>query len=128
MRSVISAFEAELDTIGTPTNGLKSNEVLAVVSNRLEELEFIVEGSAKVSRPVLFGENDRPTKTNNVDGYHEASGTVVCVRIVRDEPQILGHLPISRILDRFPVDHDDSVKWTSCRVSVSRELLTEDLP
>ena len=77
MRSVISAFEAELDTIGTPANGLKSNEVLAVVRNRLEELEFVVEGSAKISRPVLFGENDRPTKTYNVDGYHEASGTVL---------------------------------------------------
>jgi len=77
LRSVISAFEAELDTIGTPTNGLKSNEVLAVVRHRLEELEFVVEGSGWVSRPVLFGENDRPTKTYNVDGYHEPSGTIL---------------------------------------------------
>lgn len=77
LRSVISAFEAELDKIGTPTNGLKSNEVLAVVRPRLEELGFVVEGSGKVSRPVLFGENDRPTKTYNVDGYHDSTGIVL---------------------------------------------------
>ena len=77
MRSVISVFESELGKIGTPDNGLKSNEVLAVVRPKLEALEFVVEGSGKVARPVLFGENDRPTKTYNVDGYHEASGTVL---------------------------------------------------
>ena len=77
LRSVIGAFEAELDKIGTPGNGLKSNEVLAVVRPRLEELGFVVEGSGKVSRPVLFGENDRPTKTYNVDGYHDSTGTVL---------------------------------------------------
>ena len=77
LRGVIGAFEAELDNIGTPHNGLKSNEVLAAMRPRLEELGFEVEGSGKVSRPVLFGENDRPTKTYNVDGYHELSGTIL---------------------------------------------------
>lgn len=61
-------------------------------------------------------------------GLNNVNWSLVCVRIVRNEPQILGHLPISRILDRFPVDQDDSVKWASCRVTVSQELLTEDLP
>lgn len=76
-RLVIAAFEAVVDIIGTPANGLKSNEVLAVLKPGLEELGFVVEGTKKVSRPVLFGENDRPTKTYNVDGYHESSGTVL---------------------------------------------------
>jgi len=61
-------------------------------------------------------------------GLNNVNWSLVCVRIVRNKPQILGHLPISRILDRFPVDQDNSVKWASCRVTVSRELLTEDLP
>ena len=77
IRAVVNAFESELGKIGTPENGLKSNEVLAVVRPRLEELNFLVEGSGKVARPVLFGENDRPTKTYNVDGYHESTGTVL---------------------------------------------------
>jgi hypothetical protein len=76
-RAVIRVFEAESTRIGTPENGLKSNEVLAVVRPRLEELGFQIEGSVKVARPVLYGENDRPSKTYNVDGYHEASGTVL---------------------------------------------------
>lgn len=76
-RSIISAFEFYFESIGTPKNGLKSNEVLAVVRPKLVELEFEIEGTTKVARPVLFGENDHPTKTYNVDGYHEATGTVL---------------------------------------------------
>lgn len=61
-------------------------------------------------------------------GMNNANWHLVCVRIVRDHPEILGHLPISRIADRFPADQDESVKWASCRVTVSRELLIRGLP
>ena len=76
-RAVIKVFEDEYKNIGTPINGLKSNEVLAVVRPALEQLGFFIEGISKVARPVLFGENDHPTKTYNVDGYHESTGTVL---------------------------------------------------
>jgi hypothetical protein len=76
-RELLTVFESEFDKLGTPMNGLKSNEVLAVVRPKLENLGFEIEGEKKVARPVLFGENDRPTKTYNVDGYHETTGTVL---------------------------------------------------
>lgn len=61
-------------------------------------------------------------------GVNNANWFLVCVRIVREQPVILGHLPISRIADRFPTDQDETVNWASCRVTISGELLIEDLP
>lgn len=61
-------------------------------------------------------------------GINNLNWSVVCVRIVRDQPVILGHLPASLIADRLPIDQDEKMKWASCRVSISQELLIEDLP
>ena len=76
-RAVVRVFESQILEIGTPENGLKSNEVLAKLRAPLENLGFRIEGKEKVARPVLFGESDRPAKTYNVDGYHQDSGTVL---------------------------------------------------
>lgn len=61
-------------------------------------------------------------------GLNNPNWSLVCVQIVRDHPKILGHLPITAISDRFPIDHDDLVKWASCRVTIPRKLLIDGLP
>jgi len=74
---VVSAFRRNEETISTAEsdNGLKSDDVLDVVRDDLEAIEFeIEEGKSKdekIFRPVLFGENGEPDLQYEVDGYHE---------------------------------------------------------
>ena len=81
LRQVVAAFESVNALLETPLKQPKSNEALAIVKPELELLGYSVESgktAAKVlNRPVLFGLNGRPTKTFQVDAFHEATGTVV---------------------------------------------------
>jgi hypothetical protein len=61
-------------------------------------------------------------------GLNNPNWFLVCVQIVRDTPQILGHLRLSQIADRFPADQSESVMWASCRVTLSQDILLEGLP
>jgi len=70
-------FQDCLLKIGTPTNGLSSTDVLGTVGPGLESIGYVVEKGRRVTRPVLFGENDKPVKSYNVDGWHEESATVL---------------------------------------------------
>lgn len=84
--SLVSVFDEAQPVIGTPQNQKKSNQVLSAVSDGLRLLGFQVEtqpavGSEerkkKVKVPVLFGENGKPSKTFEVDAWHEQNGTVL---------------------------------------------------
>ena len=63
---------------------LKSNEVLAIISSDLLEIEYMEvehrddEGDLhKISRPVLYGEGGKARKSFQPDGYHNPSGLIL---------------------------------------------------
>jgi hypothetical protein len=66
--------ESEIST-SELEKGLKSDDVLKVISNDLMKIGFEVEGSKKdqdkIHRPVFFGENGIATLTYQVDAYHD---------------------------------------------------------
>ena len=84
---VVDAFEAVASAIGTPTNQLWSNDVLATVSPHLTALGFEVEdpGPPKttIDMPVLFGPGGRPEKTFQVDAFQPATNTIIEVEAGR---------------------------------------------
>lgn len=76
-KDLLDVFEANYSVIGTPKNGHKSNEVLALLRLDLISIGYEIEGIEKVNRPVLFGESDKPLKAYNVDGWHASTSTVL---------------------------------------------------
>lgn len=71
--SVFRAHEPEISTEAL-TKGLESNEVLRVLSEDLRVIGFSVETGksrgGKIERPVYFGEDGRPERLYEIDGYH----------------------------------------------------------
>ena len=73
---VVTVFEKHDVAIGTVAlgKGLTSDKVLAQLSKDLGDLGFSVEldktDEAKLQRPVFFGENGRPDRQYEIDGYH----------------------------------------------------------
>ena len=61
-------------------------------------------------------------------GENNPNWKIVCVQIVDGIGSILGHIPIEQIADQFPTDIDESVTWSSCRVTISSNLLFRGLP
>lgn len=72
--SIVDAFNNHFNTISSEDlqEHLKSNEVLAVVGESLENIGFLVEGRQQqtIHRPVFFGENGEPTVRYQIDSYH----------------------------------------------------------
>jgi hypothetical protein len=73
---IIQAFrkhEASISTLEL-TKGLTSDAALAIIRGSLRELGFEVEGgkhaSAKIRRPVFFGENGKADLQYEIDAYH----------------------------------------------------------
>jgi hypothetical protein len=73
---VMVTFKRHEGTIGTSTltKGLSSDGVMAVLRNDLEQLGFAVEAdkshAGKLKRPVFFGEDGRPSRQYEIDGFH----------------------------------------------------------
>jgi len=67
--------------------GLKSDGVLAEITDGLEQIGFEIETGKnkkeKILRPVLFGENGIPRVTYEVDGVHDELGIVLEVEAGR---------------------------------------------
>ena len=80
-RAVVSAIESQAESIESEKHGLKSNDVLAHVTEDLEELGFKVERGKKASQkihvPVLFGRNGKVEKFFDADACHEEEGFVL---------------------------------------------------
>lgn len=76
-RDIVAVFQKHEPLICTRTlaKGLKSDEVLAMLSPDLQGLEFAVElgktHSDKIRRPVFFGENGKPGLQYEIDAWHE---------------------------------------------------------
>jgi hypothetical protein len=75
---VVSVFRAHSASIGTAdlAKGLSSDEVMAVLRDDLCKLGFEIEAgkttAAKLKRPVFFGEDGRPSRQYEIDGFHPA--------------------------------------------------------
>ena len=83
---VVRGAESVISTT-VPGSRATSDQVLAALAPGLQSLGFQVETAksrdAKVTRPVLFGENGVPTVTYEVDGVHDQLGIVLEVEAGR---------------------------------------------
>lgn len=74
--SVMEVFLRHEATIGTQglEKGLSSDAVMAILRTELEGLGFTIEtdkrASGKVKRPVFFGEDGKPSRQYEIDGFH----------------------------------------------------------
>ncbi|WP_416420551.1 hypothetical protein ACLZHR_09565 [Priestia aryabhattai] len=84
---VISVFESHKDIIESPINKLVSNDVLAILADDLENVDFKVERSKrredKIRIPVLFGRNGEIERSFEADAYNEETKTVLEVEAGR---------------------------------------------
>lgn len=75
---VMSVFRRHEDAVGTSTlsKGLSSNDVMSILRADLCTLGFQIESgkgtSGKLKRPVFFGQDGRPSRQYEIDGFHEA--------------------------------------------------------
>lgn len=75
---LVRVFQTHRQDISTVElkKGLRSDEVLAIISEELMGLGFDVESgkqkSQKIERPVFFGEQGQPTLKYEIDAYHPA--------------------------------------------------------
>ncbi|HTN45847.1 MAG TPA: hypothetical protein VL098_05820 [Flavipsychrobacter sp.] len=87
LRSIVIAFENNLDKVGSHNFTLSSNEVLEKLRSELETLGFQVEKGKKhiekIKVPVLFGRNGSLEKSFDADGYNELTKTVIEVEAGR---------------------------------------------
>jgi hypothetical protein len=87
LKQTVVAFENVAHQIATPKHQLSSNEVLEIVAEYLEELEYKVERgktrSQKIYRPVLYGRDGSIDKAFEVDAWHESTGTIIEVEAGR---------------------------------------------
>jgi hypothetical protein len=79
---VVQAFhEARPSLDSRLVHGLSSDAALSALRPALVDLGFDIEAgktaSAKIRRPVLFGENGRAVVAYEVDGFHEEEGIVL---------------------------------------------------
>jgi hypothetical protein len=79
--AVVSVLETAAATIGSKSAQLSSNKALSAIAESLTKLGFNVETGAKHAQkirvPVQFGRRGRAAKTFEVDGYSDATRTVV---------------------------------------------------
>lgn len=87
LRLIVDVFEKHECSIGSPQHKLSSDRVLYQIREDLEKIGFQVErgkrAEDRIRVPVLFGLRGNPTKSFDVDAYHEESGTVLEVEAGR---------------------------------------------
>ena len=85
--AVIGVFVSESSKINSSVHALKSDDVLGVVTAKLQELGFEVEtgkkASEKIHIPVLFGRNGRTEKSFEADAWHRSGKFVLEVEAGR---------------------------------------------
>jgi hypothetical protein len=73
---VVNIFRNHADAIGTMAlnKGLTSDAVMAILRDDLCKLGFEIEagkgGADKLKRPVFFGQDGKPSRQYEIDGYH----------------------------------------------------------
>ncbi|MGJ8591298.1 MAG: hypothetical protein ACSHXF_02045 [Aquaticitalea sp.] len=78
---LVGAFEINQNKINSFLHNLKSDEVLQILFQSLENLHFKVEkGKRKIDKinvPALFGQNGKLEKYFDADGYNKSTKTVI---------------------------------------------------
>ncbi len=95
LRKVAGVFIYCEAAIDSSNKKLKSNEVMSIAKENLEQLGFVVEaGSSKVLVPVLFGRNGEVEKSFYADGFNRETKTVLEIEAGRavDNNQFLKDL------------------------------------
>ncbi|MPM95402.1 hypothetical protein SDC9_142556 [bioreactor metagenome] len=78
LQHIINCFEMNYDLITSDKNQLKSNDVLAILSDTLTHEGFKAEPQdGKIKVPVLFGRNGNIEKSFDADAYNEELHTVI---------------------------------------------------
>jgi hypothetical protein len=73
---IVAVFRNHSGSIGTAqlTKGLSSDAVMAILRDDLCKIGFEIESgksnASKLKRPVFFGEDGRPSRQYEIDGYH----------------------------------------------------------
>jgi len=84
---LVGALEPQFDLIVPSDKHLESDDVLRLLCPTLQSLGYDVEegklARQKIRRPVLFGPRGVPTKSFDVDAFHQPTGTVVEVEAGR---------------------------------------------
>ena len=87
VEGVIEVFASQFSSINSPGHSLRSNEVLGIVTAKLQALGFEVEtgkrASEKIRVPVLFGRNGRVEKSFEADAWHRSGKFVLEVEAGR---------------------------------------------
>jgi hypothetical protein len=74
--AIVSVFRTHSGAIATTalSKGLSSDAVMAVLRDNLCELGFEIESgkatAAKLKRPVFFGQDGKPSRQYEIDGFH----------------------------------------------------------
>jgi len=74
--AVVSIFQTHDATIGTSVlaKGLSSDAVMSVLRDNLCRIGFEIEAgktiAAKIKRPVFFGQDGKPSRQYEIDGFH----------------------------------------------------------
>jgi len=79
MNDVVFAFRNNFAEINSSAHQLVSDQVLSIISAHLIERNFRVETDKKnkIQIPVLFGEQNMPIKSFQVDAWHEEERAIV---------------------------------------------------
>jgi hypothetical protein len=76
VNEIMEVFRAHEQTIGTANleKGLTSDNVMSILRDDLCALGFQIEtgkgATSKLKRPVFFGEDGRPSRQYEIDGFH----------------------------------------------------------
>jgi hypothetical protein len=95
-----AAAQDEISTAPDDRRGIKSDDVLRALAPSLAKLGYAVEASKrssdKIKRPVLFGDNGRPSLSYEIDAFHDEHGIVVEVEAGRGAQSNAVHRDIIR--------------------------------
>lgn len=87
VKQVIDCFEKNYEAIKSPENELRSDDVLQIIRQDLEKLDFIVEinktQEGKIKIPVLYSLNGKEDKYFNADGVSQNQKIVLEVEAGR---------------------------------------------
>jgi hypothetical protein len=61
-------------------------------------------------------------------GIRDKNWRLVFVQLSNNVAILLGHLPVSVIAARFPIDQEDDIRWQNVRVDFARDLIKPGLP
>lgn len=87
LKQLAAIFDSHMDEVSSDIHSLKSNDVLAAITEDLRSAGYLVEGSKKaedlIRMPVLFGEQGAYEKEFYADAYHPGMNIVLEVEAGR---------------------------------------------